>query len=105
MTQITQIAGFPVFDPYYGAAQYTAPMQHAFAVTPSDGTPLTAVPRGLYIGGSGDVTVILRNDPHNGTSLATGATTQPVTYKNVQAGTAVFVMATGTTATNIVAHL
>ncbi len=98
------------FDPFYGRKDYTGPMQHAFAVTPSDSVELTAIPRGLYIGGAGDVTVILRGDPINGTSPATQTTTVPVTYKAVPAGTllpiaAAYVKATGTTATNIVAHL
>ncbi len=98
------------FDPFYGRKDYTGPMHNAFAVTPSDNLPLTAVPRGLYIGGTGDVTVVLRGDPINGVSPATGVTTVPVTYKAVPAGTllpiaATYVKATGTTATNIVAHL
>ena len=78
----------PAVGPHFGLAQ---------AVTPSDATPLADGTRGLYIGGAGDVTVIMAQD---------GKT--PITFKAVPVGTLLpiavnFVMATGTTATNILA--
>ena len=66
----------------------------AVAVTPSDSTRLNGV-RGLYIGVSGDVVVKMDRN-----SVA-------VTFKSVPIGilpiSAVILMATGTTATNILA--
>lgn len=71
-------------DPAYGAV----------AVTPNDTTRINGV-RGLYIGVTGDVTVKLDN---NATAIL---------FKAVPVGilpvSAVIVMATGTTATSIVA--
>lgn len=76
--------------------QNTAPGDHAVAVTPSDGTPLAAVARALYVGVAGHVTVITQG----------GDTVQ---FKNVPAGGYVtgvmitHVKETGTSATSIVA--
>jgi len=65
---------------------------YAVAVTPSDST-VFEYPRGIYVGVSGDVTVVLRGK--------VGA----VTFKAVPAGILpvrpVQIMATGTTATDI----
>lgn len=66
------------------------------AITPSDSETLPTGTRGLYIGGSGSVAVLAAND------------TSPVTLASVPAGawlpiSARKVMATGTTATSIVA--
>jgi hypothetical protein len=67
--------------------------RNAAAVTPSDTTPITES-TALYIGVSGDVTIITPNS-------------QTVTLKSVPVGIvevkASYVKATGTTATNIVA--
>lgn len=73
----------------------TAPARDAVAVVPSDTTDLTVLPRALYVGQTGDVTA----------RLAGG---QTVLFKAAQAGSvlpvrAARVMATGTTATGIVA--
>ena len=73
----------------------TAPAAHAVAVTPNDGTDLTYPARALYVGGAGDVVVIM----HGG---------ETTTFKAVQVGTVLplivtRVKSTGTTATNIVA--
>lgn len=85
------------------------PARHAIAVTPSDtkdvtnatGDAASQYAKGLYIGVSGDVTAVLAGD--NGNSLAGTA----VTFKAVPVGMLPIqvrrVMATGTTATNIVA--
>ena len=72
-----------------------APSAHPFAVAPSDGTPLTTVPKALYIGTGG--TVVVR--------AAGGAA--DVTFANLASGQILpvrpqFVRATGTTAANIV---
>ena len=67
-----------------------------FAVTPSDSATLTYPTRGIYVGVSGDVAVILQDD------------TAAVTFKNMVQG-CIYpmqvskVMSTNTTATNIVA--
>jgi hypothetical protein len=71
---------------------------NAAAVVPSDTVPLTDVTRYLYVGVTGDVTVIMWAD----------ATKTPVLFKAVPAGTLLpiavtQVMATGTTATQMVA--
>lgn len=68
--------------------------RRAFAVTPHNTNNLPSVTTGLYIGTTGDVVVLLSKD------------TVAVTFKNVPAGTvldvaAKKVLATGTTATNI----
>lgn len=82
-----------IFDSRYPGAQN--PALRAVDVTPSDSTVLTDV-RSIYVGGSGDVAAILAND-----SVA-------VTFVAVPAGqiipiAAKKIMATGTTATDIVA--
>ena len=75
-------------------AASTDPAQDAVAVTPNDTTRLNGV-RGLYIGVSGDVAVKMDRN-----AVA-------VTFKSAPIGilpiSAVIVMATGTTATNIIA--
>jgi hypothetical protein len=81
------------FDSRYPGAQH--PALRATAVTPSDNTELTGV-RALYVGGAGNVAVILKED------------TVAVTFVAVPAGSilplaAIRVMSTNTDATNIVA--
>ena len=71
------------------------PSRHAFAVTPSDAAPLSPVPKALFVGGAGTVT------------LRTIDSAADVTL-NVQAGQilplrATHVRASGTTATGLVA--
>ncbi len=70
----------------------------AYAVTPNDSTNLAQIARGLWVGGAGNVAVI----------LSVGGAS--VTFLNVPSGTllpiqAVRVLSTGTTATNILALL
>jgi hypothetical protein len=72
------------------------PAFNASAVTPSDGADLGATARALFIGVGGDVAAILKGDAAS------------VVFKNVPQGTVLAVsakrvLATGTTATNIVA--
>lgn len=71
------------------------PAGHAEAVTPSDSGDLAYVSRGLYVGGAGNMAVI----------MVSGAT---VTFSNILAGTVLpirvsRVKSTGTTATSILA--
>ncbi len=71
-----------------------APITAARAVTPSDTTVFTQIPRGLWIGGAGNVAVLLIGD------------TSPVTFFGVSGGISLAcqkVMLTNTTATNILA--
>lgn len=72
---------------------YSDPGFDAFAVTPNDGVDLASVTRGIYVGGTGDVSLV-----------TLGGTT--VTFSAVPAGTmlpiqATRIKATGTTATLI----
>jgi hypothetical protein len=69
--------------------------QNSFAVTPSDTASLPFVTRALYVGGAGNISVLLIND------------TVPVTLMNAVAGSLLplrvsQVMNTNTTATNLV---
>jgi hypothetical protein len=83
-------------NPYGGREQgLSAPPGHAEAVTPSDTVDLDFEARGLYVGGAGDVKVV----------MLSGAA---VTFKSVPVGTTLAVRftrvdATGTTATQLVA--
>lgn len=71
------------------------PASHGFAVTPSDSSLLSETTRGIYIGTEGNIAAL----------LLSGAS---VTFSSVPAGSLLPVrltkiMATGTTASNIVA--
>jgi hypothetical protein len=71
------------------------PASHGFAVTPSDSTLLSETTRGLYVGTTGNIAAL----------MLSGAS---VTFSSVPAGAVLPVrltkiMATGTTASNIVA--
>jgi hypothetical protein len=88
----------PAFDQYdHRAAQSTAghPAVDAVAVTPSDSVDLVNMSRALWVGGAGNISVIMHS----------GAT---VTFSGIAAGTLLpirvsRVRSTGTTATNILA--
>lgn len=74
------------------------PATKAVAVTPSDSTDLTTYAKAIYVGGAGNIAVIMKYN-----SADTG-----VTFNGVTAGTVLpiqvrRVLATGTTATNIIA--
>lgn len=74
----------------------TAPARKAFAITPSDTEDVTTVPRSIYIGGEGDVAVIMGDD--SASVVFRGASgLLPLMVKRV--------LATGTTATYIVGVL
>lgn len=79
----------------YRSANATAPAHSATAVTPSDATVLP-ITRALYVGGAGNLAVTMGEDGNN------------VTFVGVLAGMVYplqvsKVLATNTTATNIVA--
>lgn len=70
------------------------PSESAFEVTPNDSADLTAVTRGVYIGGAGDLAVTMKDGSE-------------VTFVGLQAGLVYpyrvrRIKATGTTATDIV---
>jgi hypothetical protein len=74
-----------------------SPITVVFAIAPSDSSDLSLITRSLYVGGAGNVRVVAKD----------GGT---VTYTNVQAGQRlpiriVRVLATGTTATNIIGEV
>lgn len=73
-----------------------SPSVNASVVTPDDATELAYVTRGLYVGGAGALSVIMRDE------------TEAVTFAGLPAGSVLpirvkLVRATGTTATSIVA--
>lgn len=69
--------------------------QHGAAITPNDTTDLTNATLKLYVGGTGDLVVIL-----NGDSASTTFKTMPVGMYDLCVSR---ILATGTTATNLVA--
>ena len=78
----------------YGPTGQESPAVGDYAITPSDTTVLSPVPRGVYIGVGGDLTVILKE---SGTA---------VTYVGVPQGTIFpirprIVLSTGTTAASL----
>ena len=73
-------------------AKVAAAYQNAKAITPTDNTQIGPF-AALYIGGFGDVTVVMRNGDGNG-----GVT--PVTFKAVPAGTLLPIAVQGVNATN-----
>lgn len=74
----------------------TAPATRSVAVTPSDVADLANVSRALWVGGAGNVAVMLLDDTVATTFVGVAAgTMMPLRVKRV--------MSTNTTATNIVA--
>jgi hypothetical protein len=71
-----------------------APARKAVAVTPSDTADLASVPRSLFIGVDGDIAVIMADDTAS-VILKNATGMLPIMVKRV--------LATGTTATNIIA--
>jgi hypothetical protein len=93
-------------DRYMSAAHAHWPARYATALTPSDSVAVAVGPGGVYakrlfVGVTGDVNLITAGDNGNG-GLGTAVLYKAVpagTYLNVQVRT---LLATGTTATNIV---
>jgi len=80
----------------YSKKGLTVPSDHAVAVTPNDSTDLANTTRALYVGVSGDIVAIMAEDDSS------------VTFKGVGSGAVLplrvkRILATGTTATDIVA--
>ncbi len=78
----------------------TSPASIGFAITPDDATDLALVTRAIHVGGGGDIAVVFREGDGAGGFAA-------VTLKAVPSGSMLpirvkQVMATGTTATDIV---
>lgn len=76
------------------AIGYDAPAFHGFSITPNDSTDLSEITRAIWVGGAGDITLVLMS----------GAT---LTLPSIPAGTlmpirAARIMATGTDATGLV---
>lgn len=91
---------------YPGSIGYTpeafGPMGRAWVVDKSDSVELPTITRAIYVGATGDVTVQLAGN------LGAADGSHPTLFAAVPAGTTLniactFVMATGTTSTNIVA--
>lgn len=80
-------------DPAY--IHLNSPARNGFAVTPSDSTDFTAVPRALWVGVGGDIVGILQGDSATVTikNVASGALV-PLAFKRVYS--------TGTSATYMV---
>jgi hypothetical protein len=78
----------------FHSANATVSAHSATAVIPSDAT-IIPVTRGLYIGGTGDVSVVMADDENTITFIGVPAGIFPVQVMQV--------LATGTSATNIVA--
>ena len=75
---------------------YTVAAGHAAAVAPDDNTDLARTSRGIYIGGAGNLAVILDHETSAVTFIAVAVgSVLPIRVRRV--------LATGTTATNLVA--
>lgn len=70
------------------------PANGAFAVTPDDNTDLQSTTRGLYVGGFGDVAVVMRDSTTVVFANVSEGTILPVSARRVRA--------TGTTAASII---
>lgn len=81
-------------DPFKSHSKgLTAPADQHFAITPNDSADLAVIPRAIRVGGSGDI--VLRDK--GGVDV-----TYPAVAGEVLIFRAVRVLATGTTATNLV---
>lgn len=80
---------------YGDVSDLTWPATSAAAVTPSDGVDLTSIPRALYVGVSGDITVDMEETGSTILFKAVPVGILPIRVKRIRA--------TGTTATNILA--
>jgi len=76
------------------ASSLMAPADDGFAITPNDGADLTRTPRSIYVGGAGNIALI--------TSKGTTVTFTGLAAGSVLPIRANRVLATGTTATNLI---
>ena len=72
----------------------TSPPEHARAILPSDTSDLPQVTRALYVGGDGDLAVVMRGGEDVTFADVSGGTLLPIRVSRV--------LAAGTTATGIV---
>lgn len=72
----------------------SAPAQRGFAVTPNDAADLAAETRGLWVGGSGDLVLVLASGDEVTLAGAVGGSVLPLRIRRIKA--------TGTTATQLV---
>ena len=73
----------------------SGPAAHAFAVTPNDGADLPVVTRGLYVGTSGDLSLVLKGNASAVSFVGVvGGSVLPLRVAQVRA--------TGTTAADII---
>jgi len=80
---------------YTGRADaISAPAQRGFAVTPNDAVDLAAETRGLWVGASGDLALVLASGDEVTLAGAVGGSVLPLRIRRVKA--------TGTTATQLV---
>lgn len=81
---------------YYNASRYDAtPARSAASVTPSDSTDLERKSKGIWVGGDGDLSVIMHNGEQVTFTGVVGGSLLPLAVTRVRS--------TGTTATGIVA--
>jgi hypothetical protein len=71
------------------------PASHGFAVTPSDSTLLSETTRGIYVGTGGSIAALMASGASVSFASVPAGTTLPVRLTKI--------MATGTTASDIVA--
>lgn len=77
-------------------SQNAGSARQGVAITPNDGAEMAYITRGIYVGGAGDVTVVFADVAGSVTLKAVpGGTVLPISVRQV--------MATGTTASNLVA--
>jgi hypothetical protein len=80
---------------YSGRADaISAPAQRGFAITPNDAADLAAETRGLWVGASGDLALVLASGDEVVLAGAVGGSVLPLRIRRIKA--------TGTTATQLV---
>ncbi len=76
------------------SAGLTAPASHGFAITPSDTLDLAEVTRAIYVGGSGNVSVIMSSGAEIALIGLPAGTVLPIRARRIKLS--------GTNATNLV---
>lgn len=72
----------------------SSPADNAFAITPHDSNELSSVTHGLYVGGTGDVAVVMASGEEVTFSAMAAGVFHPIRVKQVKE--------TGTSATDII---